>query len=130
MRTKWNPFKGGTAPYPLVKKVRAPLLLLSVVLIFPFITGSDYIWREDIVKGSDRSSYRCPNGLVKKGDLARHVLDKCGEPMRRARMQLEPYDIWIYRLGTGEYIVYMAFTHQKVQRIFHARCWEENPHCN
>ncbi len=130
MRTKWNPFKGGTAPYPLVKKVRAPLLLLSVVLIFPFITGSDYIWREDIVKGSDRSSYRCPGGLVKKGDLARHVLDKCGEPMRRARMQLEPYDIWIYRLGTGEYIVYMAFTHQKVQRIFHARCWEENPHCN
>ena len=130
MRTKCNTSICGTAPSSIVKMARVPLYLLAVALIFPFITGSDYIWREDIVKGSDRSSYRCPGGLVKKGDLARHVLDKCGEPMRRARMQLEPYDIWIYRLGTGEYIVYMAFTHQKVQRIFHARCWEENPHCN
>ncbi len=120
----------GTTPHSIVTKLRGPLLVLAVLLLFPFITGSDYIWREDIIKGSDRSSYRCPGGLVKKGDLARHVLDKCGEPMRRARMQLEPYDIWIYRLGTGEYIVSMAFTHQKVQRIFHARCWEENPHCN
>ncbi len=111
------------------KKLKVMLSMLSVMLIFPFITGSDYIWREDIIKGSDRSSYRCPNGLVTRGELARNVLDKCGEPLERARMQLEPYDIWIYRFGTGEYIVYMALTHEKVQRIYHTRCWEENPHC-
>ena len=112
------------------KKVRGLLIVLGVISIFPFITGSDYIWREDILKGSDRSSYRCPNGLVSRGDLARDVLDKCGEPLRRARMQLEPYDIWIYRFGTGDFIVYMAMTHEKVQRIYSARCWEENPHCD
>ncbi len=112
------------------KKLKVMLSMLSVMLIFPFITGSDTIWREDILKGSDRSSYRCPNGLVTRGEPESDVLDKCGEPLQRGRMQLEPYDIWIYRLGTGEYIVYFAFTHNKVARIYHVRCWEDNPHCN
>lgn len=104
--------------------------MLTAILLFPFVTGSDYIWRDHITKGSDRSSYRCADGLVSQGDLARDVLAKCGEPMQEARMQLEPYIVWIYPSGNGDYIVYMAFTHERLNRIYVARCWEDNPHCN
>ncbi len=106
------------------------LVLLWLLSSNAIVMGSDYIWREDIVKGSDRSTYRCPNGLVARGNLTRDVLRKCGEPTRRTRMQLDPNSIWIYRFGTSDLIVYMAFTNDRLQRIHSGRCWEDNPHCN
>ena len=106
------------------------LVLLWLLSSNAVVMGSDYIWREDIVKGSDRSTYRCPNGLVARGNLTRDVLRKCGEPSRRTRMQLDPNSIWIYRFGTSDLIVYMAFTNDRLQRIHSGRCWEDNPHCN
>ena len=105
-----------------------PVVYFLLVMAVPFIMGSDYIWREDIAKGVDRSTYRCPYGLVSRGDLMRDVLDKCGEPERRAIMQLDPNSVWIYRPGSDQ-IVYMAFTHERLQRIHSARCWDGNPHC-
>lgn len=106
-----------------------PTLYLILVLMVPFILGSDYIWREDIVKGVDRSTYRCANGLVSRGDLKREVLEKCGEPYRQALMQLDPNSIWIYRPWNTDRIVYMAFTNERLQRIHSGRCYEGNPHC-
>lgn len=106
------------------------LAVITVLLSVPFVMGNDYIWREDIVKGSDRSTYRCSNGLVARGDLMRDVLAKCGEPTRRARMQLDPNSIWIYRFGSSDLIVYMAFVNEKLQRIHSGRCWDGNPHCD
>lgn len=105
------------------------LAMFTLSLIFPFIAGSDYIWRDRISKGADRSSYRCDNGLVSQGELMRDVLAKCGEPMRETRIQLEPYIVWIYPESNGEYIVYFGFTHERLNRIYVTRCWDENPHC-
>ncbi len=104
-----------------------PAFCLILILMVPFILGSDYIWREDIVKGMDRSTYRCSNGLVARGNLKRDVLDKCGEPDRRAIMQLDPNSVWIYR--HSDRIVYMGFTNERLQRIHSGRCWDGNPHC-
>jgi hypothetical protein len=112
------------------KKKYLPFAMFTISLILPFITGSDYIWRDNISRGSDRSSYRCYNGLVSRGDLMREVLDKCGEPMEETRIQLEPYLVWIYPTASGEYIVYMGFTHERLNRIYVTRCWDENPHCD
>jgi hypothetical protein len=113
-----------------LRKTNLPLAMLTVILLLPFITGSDYLSRDQIPKGTDRPSYRCDNGLVSRGDLIRDVLAKCGEPMQETRIQLEPYRVWIYPSESGEYIVYMAFTNERLNRIYVARCWEENPHCD
>lgn len=112
------------------RAARSLSALLVTILAVPFIVGSDYIWREDIAKGVDRSTYRCSNGLVSRGDLMREVLEKCGEPGRRTQMQLDPNSIWIYRPWNTDRIVYMAFTNEKLQRIHSARCWDGNPHCD
>ena len=104
-----------------------PAVYLILILMVPILMGSDYIWREDIVKGVDRSTYRCPNGLVARGNLMRDVLEKCGEPDRQTIMQLDPNSVWIYR--HSDRIVYMAFTNERLQRIHSGRCWDGNPHC-
>ena len=110
-------------------KKKTTSAMLAVMLCFPFITGSDYIWRDRISRGADRSTYRCDEGVVSQGDLMRDVLDKCGEPMAETRIQLEPYIVWTYSDSGGEYIVYLGFTHERLNRIYVTRCWDENPHC-
>jgi len=129
METQFNTSTRLTGRTRRHKKIKMLLALLTTILLFPFLTGSDYIKKEDIRRGADVSTYRCPNGLVSQGDRTRDVLDKCGEPMRQTRMQLDPKIIWIYRFGSQQ-LIYMTFANDRIQRIHSTRCWEGDPHCD
>jgi hypothetical protein len=82
-----------------------------------------------IPEGTDVSSIRCSGRLVSQGDLTRDVYKKCGEPIRETRISDEPYRVWIYRFGQSNYVYYLAFIHERLQRIYSARCTEDNPDC-
>ena len=108
---------------------RLTLLTLAFLTSILFIIGADYQAPDLISKGSDVSSLRCSSGLVSLGDLSRDVYDSCGEPYRETRILDEPYRVWVYRLGQSDYVYYMAFLHEKLQRIYRVRCWQDNPDC-
>jgi len=95
MEAKYNTLTWGTSRTSWLPKTKMLFILLMATLLFLILTGGDYIWREDIMNGTDQSTYRCPNGLVSLGDISRDVIAKCGEPMRRTRMQFDPNSIWI-----------------------------------
>lgn len=92
--------------------------LLAVLL---FILGADYITRDMIPPGSDVSRVRCNGGLIYTGDFSREVLEKCGEPIRETRISGEPYRIWVYQLGPSRHVYYLAFIHEKLQRIYYGK---------
>jgi hypothetical protein len=101
-----------------------------IILIFSiFLTGADYLRRDQIPSGSDLRSIRCDGRIVRTGDLMRDVRDRCGDPMRETRMANEPHTVWIYRFGQSNFIHYFAFIHERLQRIFKVSCRGNNPDC-
>ena len=108
-------------------KIKLTLMALAVLVVMPFVVVADYLSPDLIPEGSDVSSLRCSSGLVSLGDLSRDVFDSCGEPYRETRVLDEPYRVWVYQLGQSDYVYYMAFLHERVQRIYRVRCWRENP---
>lgn len=109
-----------------LKALTKTLILLALAL---FIVAADRLPLDMIPEGTDVSSFRCSSRLVYRGDLSRDVLNKCGEPIRKTRILDEPYRVWIYRFGQSNYVYYLAFLHEKLQRIYSVRCWEDNPDC-
>ena len=102
---------------------------LTLFAITFFILGADYITRDMIPPGSDVSTVRCSGRLVSIGDLSGDVLKKCGEPIRETRILDEPHRIWVYRLGRSGQVYYLAFIHEKLQRIYDVKCLQDNPDC-
>ena len=102
---------------------------LTLFAITFFIVGADYMTRDMIPKGTDVSTIRCSGTLVSIGDLSRDVLQKCGEPIKETRILDEPYRIWVYRLSQSDHVYYLAFMHEKLQRIYDVKCWQDNPDC-
>jgi hypothetical protein len=39
------------------------------------------------------------------------------------------YRVWVYRLGQSNRVYYLAFMHEKLQRIYDVKCWQDNPDC-
>ena len=56
-------------------------------------------------------------------------MQTCGEPIRETRILDEPYRIWVYRLGQSDQVYYLAFIHDKLQRIYDVKCFQDNPDC-
>ena len=94
-----------------------------------FIVAADYITRDMIPKGTDVSNIRCYGKVVSIGDPSRDVLEKCGEPIRETRILGEPYRVWVYRFGQSSHVYYLAFLHEKLQRAYNVKCWQDNPDC-
>jgi hypothetical protein len=82
-----------------------------------------------IPPGSDVSTVRFSGRLVSMGNLSRDVLQTCGEPIRETRISDEPYRIWVYRLGQSDQVYYLAFIHDKLQRIYDVKCFQDNLDC-
>ncbi len=102
---------------------------LTLFAITLFIVGADYMTRDMIPKGTDVSSIRCYGRVVSIGDLSRDVLQKCGEPIRKTRILDEPYRVWVYRLDQSDHVYYLAFLQEKLQRVYHVKCGQDNPDC-
>ena len=111
-----------------MKFTTLPKTLILLAIAF-FILGADYITRDMIPPGTDVSAVRCSSRVVSIGDLSRDVLQKCGEPIKETRILDEPYRIWVYRLGQSDHVYYLAFMHEKLQRIYDVKCWQDNPDC-
>ena len=61
----------------------------------------------------DIDAIQCEGGIVLLGDHKYSVLEKCGEPAVR-----EEYgNIWIYNLGPTDFIYYLTFTDDVLERI-------------
>ncbi|MDJ0828977.1 MAG: DUF2845 domain-containing protein [Desulfobacterales bacterium] len=80
----------------------------------------------------DESTLRCSGGIVAVGDLQRHVEAKCGQPLRISRPSRNVYrdvfHVWVYQFDT-QYIYYLNFNNERLQRIQSERCWQDNPDC-
>ena len=62
---------------------------------------------------TDASSYRCSSGIIHIGDTKDEVFDKCGEPTRETNRGRT----WIYDFGSSEFVRYITFIDNKVDRI-------------
>ena len=111
-------------------KLKVFIMIITFLACSLFVVGADYMTRDMIPEGSDVSTFRCSNRVVSNGDSSRDVLKKCGDPIRETRILDEPYRIWIYRFDQSNFINYLGFLNDKLQRIYTVRCGENNPDCN
>ncbi len=103
--------------------------LILILSFSMFFIGADYLYRDQIPRGSDVTSIRCAGRIVRTGDLMRDVEDRCGQPMRETRMANEPHEVWVYHFGRSNFIHYFAFIHERLQRIYMVACSGNNPDC-
>lgn len=104
--------------------MKQKLIIVGLILVFFLLSAMNYPSR-----GTDYSSYRCSGGLVSKGDLARDVYGKCGDPIRETRIAREPHRVFVYRFGQKRFVYYFAFLHERLQRIYAVNCLQDDPHC-
>jgi len=65
----------------------------------------------------DASSLQCSGGLVLPGDSEDSVRDKCGDPQKVTRQDVDSPIIWFYNFGPSEFVCYVSFTNGIVERI-------------
>jgi hypothetical protein len=61
----------------------------------------------------DYSALQCPGALISIGDSRYSVLEKCGKPT----YEQDYGNVWIYDYGQEEFIRYITFVDDKVERI-------------
>ena len=103
----------------MIRKVLIGILFLSTFLL----VGMEYPPR-----GTDYSSYRCNGELVSKGDDISDVLEKCGEPIREDKIDMQPHRILIYRFDQSR-VYYFAFLNDRLTRIYGVNCQQDDPNC-
>ncbi|MDA8140155.1 MAG: DUF2845 domain-containing protein [Desulfobacteraceae bacterium] len=101
------------------------------VLILTLLTSA-YGYAEEIdlpETGSDASNLRCPNGLISLGDSARDVQTKCGAPVKQGWIRGRNYDVSVYYWSGADFIHYLGFRDNKLQRIYTVNCIKGDPLC-
>lgn len=76
----------------------------------------------------DQASYRCSEEVVAIGDLDRSVREKCGDPLEIKKIQ-DHGPIWIYYHDQANFMYYLEFLNEKLQRIASAPCSPDDPDC-
>ena len=98
---------------------------VTLALLIVFVEKSYPI---DFTSLADQSSYRCSGGVVAIGDLDRSVREKCGDPLEIKRIQ-DHGPIWIYYHEQANFMYYLEFLNEKLQRIVSAPCSPDDPDC-
>ena len=102
-------------------------IFLGVILAF-CMACTHVSYAVDIFNLADQSTLRCSGGVVATGDSDRSVLQKCGEPLAvESKQDYGP--IWIYNIGQGRFMYYLAFQFGKLQRIVSAPCSVNDYEC-
>ena len=65
----------------------------------------------------DASSLECDGGTVSPGDAEDSVRDKCGNPQKVSQEDADSPIIWFYNFGSSEFVYYVSFTNEIVERI-------------
>lgn len=110
-------------------KIKIFFVVFTLLLLPGVVLGAGSITLDMIPRGTDFSSVKCDGGTVYREDLARDVVERCGEPDKVTRIHDEPYRIWVYRFDQSDYIYILAFMHEKIQRIYRAKCPQGNSGC-
>ena len=81
-------------------------LILAAFFLLPFVGQA-------LAELDDYSVIQCPGGIISVGDTRFEVVEKCGEPTRVE----DNGDIFIYDYGPTEFVRYITFVEDKVERI-------------
>ena len=110
----------------MTKKI--PLFIVLCLILFILLSAAI-----TLAIRIGESSLRCSGGIVAVGDLERYVAGKCGEPLRITRpsrygYREDGFRVWVY-LFDNQYVYYLSFINERLQRIQSERCWQDNPDC-
>jgi hypothetical protein len=83
------------------------IVYVSAILIL-LIGVADKSYCLDIMNLRDQASFRCPGGIVARGDSEIQVRERCGGPLKIADRQ---------DFGQSRFMFYLAFLHGNLQRI-------------
>jgi len=81
------------------------ILLLSLLLLFVNQAFASELEDYDVIQ--------CGGGLVSIGDSKYSVSEKCGKPTYEEDFG----NVWIYDYGPGEFVRYITFVDDRVERI-------------
>lgn len=107
------------------------LAFISCVVLFvlPLSALSDNVI-ELPETGTDVSTVRCSGSIVSTGDALKTVEEKCGAPMARGHLpNRSDYDVWVFRLGSTDFVHYMGFRNRRLERIYSVSCVKKDPYC-
>jgi hypothetical protein len=76
----------------------------------------------------DRSTLRCPGGVVSVEAAQSVVLEKCGEPDRIVRKK-NVGPVWVYTFRDDRFMYYLVMLHGRLQRIASAPCDRQRYDC-
>ena len=65
----------------------------------------------------DALSLECDGGTVSQGDSEDSIRDKCGNPQKVTQEDADSPIVWFYNFGPSEFVYYVSFTNQIVERI-------------
>ena len=88
----------------IIKRSFFILIFAEVLFLSGIVSGIELI---------DQDTCRCPGGVISIGDQRYNVLEKCGKPTA-----IEDWgDRWMYDRGPDEFILYITFVNDLVERI-------------
>ena len=90
----------------LTRRLTVILILVGAVFVLPKYD----LFADEL---SDATTFSCPGGIVNIGDTRFSVLEKCGKPTFTDNFG----DLWVYDLGPEEFIRYITFAEDEVERI-------------
>ncbi len=80
--------------------------------------------------GTDVSTVRCSGNIISTGDALKTVEEKCGAPIARGHLpNRSEYDVWVFRLESGDFVQYMGFRNRRLERIYSVSCIKQDPYC-
>ena len=101
---------------------------LALFVLGLFILAADDI-RRTLPDGTDVSALSCGSSIVFMGAPTGDVIEKCGEPIKKAHFLDQPGDVWIYRFDQADNMYFLAFIDGQLERIFDVSCMDDNTDC-
>jgi hypothetical protein len=93
----------------IMRTIRRLCLILGLIGSLFFVC-SGVVFADEL---DDESTCQCPKGIVSIGDPRFNVMEKCGKPTSTE----DSGNIWIYDYGPSEFVRYITFVDDQVQRI-------------
>jgi hypothetical protein len=90
------------------------IIMKTIGICFILVAFLSFVFAgQALAELDDYSVIQCPGGIVSIGDTRFDVEEKCGEPTRVE----DNGHIWIYDYGPTEFVRYITFVEDKVERI-------------
>lgn len=87
------------------------LTLVITVSILMFIVPLN------VMALDDEPFMQCDGAIVSPGDSADSIIEKCGEPQKVLRPDLQDPVVWVYNFGSTEFDYYISIVNDQVERI-------------